>query len=197
MWAQAYGPHMAMLFARLDVLERIQPLGHFFNPKATLANRLELAAANYELTQSIVSVIDYFGPEPNKAFQAIAEHEGKLQSILLGFLTSQEGVVLFGDPSPNPQVRVPTITFIVRGRESQSVVEEIEKISDFGCRSGHMYAKRLVSEVFGLGDRGVIRISLVHYNTGQYGLLERGMTDIALVDEAKGLVDVLRKVLDQ
>ena len=47
------------------------------------------------------------------------------------------------------------------------MVEGVEKRSAFGCRWGHFYSKRLVEEVLGLGEEGVVRVSLVHYNTGE------------------------------
>ena len=46
-------------------------------------------------------------------------------------------------------------------------MEGIEKRSNFGCRWGHFYSKRLLEEVLGLGEEGVVRVSLVHYNTGE------------------------------
>ena len=46
-------------------------------------------------------------------------------------------------------------------------MEGIEKRSNFGCRWGHFYSKRLLEEVLGLGEEGIVRVSLVHYNTGE------------------------------
>ena len=66
---------------------------------------------------------------------------------------------------------MPVISFTVRGRGSKSIVEGVEKRSNFGCRWGHFYSKRLVEEVLGLGKEGVVRVSLVHYNTGEFDLL--------------------------
>lgn len=66
--------------------------------------------------------------------------------------------------------RVPVISFTVRGRGSREIVEGVEGKSGFGCRWGHFYSKRLVEEVLGLGEEGVVRVSLVHYNTGEFDL---------------------------
>ena len=66
-------------------------------------------------------------------------------------------------------MRVPVISFTVRGRGSRGVVEGVEKRSGFGLRWGHFYSKRLVEEVLGVeGGEGVVRVSLVHYNTGEF-----------------------------
>ena len=47
-------------------------------------------------------------------------------------------------------------------------MEAVEKESSFGIRWGHFYSKRLVEEFLGLGAEGVVRVSMVHYNTGQF-----------------------------
>lgn len=68
-------------------------------------------------------------------------------------------------------MRLPVISFSVKDRSSKEVVEGLEAMSNFGCRWGHFYSKRLVDEVLGLGEEkggdGVIRVSMVHYNTGE------------------------------
>jgi selenocysteine lyase/cysteine desulfurase len=68
----------------------------------------------------------------------------------------------------------------VEGVNSKQLVNEAEKISNYGFRWGHFYSKRLCDEVLGLGPEGVARVSMVHYNTE---------------DEIRELVEVLQKVL--
>ena len=60
---------------------------------------------------------------------------------------------------------MPVISFSVRGKSSKEMVERAEKVSKLGFRWGHFYSKRLVDEILGLGEEGVVRASLVHYNT--------------------------------
>lgn len=52
---------------------------------------------------------------------------------------------------------------------SRDVVEAVEKASDgkFGFRCGAFYSVRLSEEVLGLDKGGVVRVSMVHYNTGK------------------------------
>ena len=103
-------------------------------------------------------------------WEGVAAHEERLQEILLGYLREREdkGVVIWGVREGKREMRVPVISFTARGRGSRSVVEGIERRSGFGCRWGHFYSKRLVEEVLGLGEEGVVRVSLVHYNTGEF-----------------------------
>ncbi|GAB7366586.1 hypothetical protein MBLNU230_g8572t1 [Neophaeotheca triangularis] len=162
-WYKVYGPHMACMYASSAAQKRLNTLGHFFKPTDSLENLLGLAAANYELTASLPAVIEYL---QNISWPAIAAYEERLQAILLEFLTSKDGVTVYGEPVPDKEKRVPVVSFGVKGRSSRSVVEAVEGRSFFGCRWGSFYSNRLVEEVLGLDAvDGVVRVSLVHYNS--------------------------------
>lgn len=167
---QVYGPHISMLYASLSAQESsMASLGHYFNPSSTLEGKLGLAASNYELTAAIPCVSAYFGSSPSasvKTWSAIKAHEAALQEILLSYLRRRKDVTIFGELSPNPELRVPTVSFVIDGQGSRSVVERVESVSAFGFRWGAFYSNRLVENVLGLGKEGVVRVSMVHYNTG-------------------------------
>jgi selenocysteine lyase/cysteine desulfurase len=166
-WPKVYGPHISMLYAAPSTLSRVQSLGHFFNPSNTLEYKLGLAGSNYELTASIPSVLSYFSSP--SIFQSIEAHEYKLQSILLDYLSSHGKVIIFGERDPDTKKRVSTISFVVKGRKSKDVVEEIDRATGgrMGVRWGSFYSNRLTEEVLSLDPTdGVIRASMVHYNTG-------------------------------
>ena len=176
-----YGPHVAVLYASNTAQAHIKPMNHFFNPTKTLEDKLGFAGSSYEAVQSIPSIVTYLGGDnPKPVFEAIAAHEGKLQKILLDYLSTTKAVTVHGSTDPDSSVRVPTISFTVEGRSSREFVEEVEKRSNFGIRWGHFYSKRLCDEVLGLGPEAVVRVSMVHYNTE---------------DEIRGLVEVLKQVI--
>ena len=83
-------------------------------------------------------------------------------------MRERKGVTIWGVKEGDRKMRIPVISFTVQGRGSREIVEAVEKRSNFGVRWGHFYSKRLVEEVLGLGDEGVVRVSLVHYNTGEF-----------------------------
>jgi selenocysteine lyase/cysteine desulfurase len=59
---------------------------------------------------------------------------------------------------------VPTISFVVDGVPSDSIPTAVDE-HGIGIRFGDFYARRLIDEL-GLGSRnGVVRVSMVHYNT--------------------------------
>ncbi|KAH5523506.1 hypothetical protein HBI52_058680 [Parastagonospora nodorum] len=177
-WYKVYGPHIAVLYASNAAQDHVQPLAHFFNPTKTLEDKLGFAGSNYECVQAIPQITKYL----DGAWDVIAEHEGKLQKILLDFLNSRPDVTIIGSTSADSKERVPTVSFTVKGVNSKQLIAEAEKISNYGFRWGHFYSKRLCDEVLGLEPEGVVRVSMVHYNTEE---------------EIKGLVEILKKILPQ
>jgi selenocysteine lyase/cysteine desulfurase len=166
-WYKLYGPHMASMYVSQSAQdEALKTIGHFFKPTATLENKLGLAGANYELTASIPDVVEYLAKTP---WEAIAAHEEVLQGVLIDYLKSKPEVfTIWGEPVADKERRVPVVSFTVKGRDSKGVVDAIEEGSDFACRWGAFYSNRLCEEVLGLDAvDGVVRVSLLHYNTGE------------------------------
>ncbi|KAH8674570.1 pyridoxal phosphate-dependent transferase [Tricladium varicosporioides] len=182
-WYKVYGPHISMLYASEAGLKATSSLGHFFNASATLQDKLGLAGSCYELTASLPAIISYFGPNPEDSWAAIEAHEFQLQSTLLLYLNSLSNVTIQGEKDPDTKKRVSTISFTVKDRSSRDVVESVDAISKglMGIRWGSFYSNRLVEGVLGLdGKDGVVRCSMVHYNT---------------VEEVKRLIGILDEVL--
>ncbi|KAL9132839.1 MAG: hypothetical protein Q9175_005984 [Cornicularia normoerica] len=167
-WYKVYGPHIAILYASRQAQGNLGSLGHYFHAGTNLETKIGLASASYELVAAIPSIVSYFGPYKYATWAAIAAHEEQLQDKLLSYLREREDVTIHGDTSADKELRVPVVSFTVKGRSSRNIVEGIESRSNFGCRWGHFYSKRLVDDLLGLGGcDGVVRVSMVHYNTGK------------------------------
>lgn len=165
-WYKVYGPHIAMLYAGSERAQKqMRSLGHFFNPHATVENKLGLAGASYELMSGIPAVTGYL---QSVGWETIMAQEAALQEELLGYLNGKSDVTIHGERSADGKVRVPTVSFTVKGWDSRKLVEAVEKESPFAFRWGAFYSNRLVNEVLGLDKSGVVRVSMVHYNTGEY-----------------------------
>ncbi|KAF1982471.1 cysteine desulfurase [Aulographum hederae CBS 113979] len=167
-WYKVYGPHVAMMYVRRDTQEKLDTLGHYFHPRDA-EHMLGCAGGCYESVQAVGEIVEYLGGEEMKkrreCFEKIAKHEKKLQACLLDYLNSRNDVTIFGWRSADPALRVPTVSFQLKGHRAQDVVEAIEGKSNFGFRWGHFYSKRLVETVLGTDEQGVIRVSMVHYNS--------------------------------
>ncbi|KAI1653615.1 PLP-dependent transferase [Daldinia decipiens] len=183
-WYKVYGPHVAMLYGSRRAQGQMRSLGHFFNPHATLENKISLGSGHYELVQSIPAIVDYIGPPtPGSLWPSIAQHESRLQSTLLAYLASKPGqVTIYGEPSADASVRLPTVSFAVAGCDSRALVETLERTTNYGFRWGAFYSNALVHDFLGLGPSGVVRVSMAHYNT---------------LDEIKGFIEALDGVISE
>ncbi|BBN09689.1 hypothetical protein MPTK1_4g21870 [Marchantia polymorpha subsp. ruderalis] len=105
------------------------------------------------------------------AYDTIVLLEQPLQEKLLAFLRSRQDVIILGPVSSEPEFRVPTISFIHASKRSPQICQELHS-ANFACRNGHMYCYRLISGLVAhkkltvnSEEDGVVRISMVHYNT--------------------------------
>ncbi|KAI0864252.1 PLP-dependent transferase [Xylaria cubensis] len=170
-WYKVYGPHIAMLYASPRAQGQMRSLGHFFKKGDTLEEKVGLAGASYELLHAIPAVTNYLIPPPSSSSSSspfwveAAAHEEVLQTRLLQYLTGRPDVTIYGDVTGSSEARVATVSFRVAGWPSRDVVAAIETNADIGFRWGGFYSERLVRDLLGLDEDGVVRVSLVHYNT--------------------------------
>jgi selenocysteine lyase/cysteine desulfurase len=73
-------------------------------------------------------------------------------------------VRVVGSEVPDPEIRVPTISFLVDGRRSSEIPPLLDE-RRLAARFGHFYAYRLMRDLGLLEREGVVRVSLVHYNS--------------------------------
>lgn len=97
------------------------------------------------------------------AFEKIAKHEALIGERLLDWPRRRNGIRIVGSTSSNENLRVPTISFTAEGHSASDVVKNIDA-SKIGIRHGDFHSRRLI-ESFGLSPDGVIRVSMVHYNS--------------------------------
>ncbi len=179
-WYKVYGPHLSMAYVNKAVHHELDSLGHYFLPKDSAVNLLELAGGNYELIQSIPAVITYLD---SIGWEWIKEQEMKLQSELLQFLRKRPEIQIYGEPRADRGLRVPVISFRVSGCSCSDLVRTIYAKSKCTPTANHFYAKRLCEEVLTIdAEDGVVRCSFLHYNT---------------VGEVQVFIRVLEAILDE
>ena len=83
---------------------------------------------------------------------------------VIGYLASKPAVRIIGRTSSDPSLRVPTVSFTLDGVDSSTVPLHLDT-RRIAIRYGHFYAKRLIDDLGLAGQNGVVRVSLVHYNT--------------------------------
>jgi cysteine desulfurase family protein (TIGR01976 family) len=179
---KTYGPHYALLYGKRELLLDLPSRSFFFIPEDDVPYKFQPGGVNYELSYGMLGVMDYLeelasaGRATDRdgdghqrdavesSFAMIAKYEDALSARLLGFLRGRPGVRVIGREVADRAVRVPTVSFIVDGMLSSAVVRQVDR-HRIGIRYGDFYSVRLIEQL-GLAPKdGVVRVSMVHYNT--------------------------------
>ena len=99
-----------------------------------------------------------------RAFELMASQEELLAERLLSYLNQRKDVRIIGHDIADRTLRVPTISFVVDGRDSAEIATSVDCFG-IGIRSGDFYARRLIQALGLEAQNGVVRVSMVHYNT--------------------------------
>lgn len=189
---KVFGPHFAVLWGHRDALLELPSLNHFFIGQEVIPYKLQPGNLNYELSYGCMGISDYLldigqrlgaTGTPRQmmqaAFDAFEEQEDLLAETLLAFLRDAPGVRIIGKPRVTAGDRVPTISFVVEGVQSEAIVRRIDA-AQIGIRFGDFYARHLIEELGLTQYGGVVRVSIAHYNT---------------VDEMQRLVEHLARAI--
>jgi selenocysteine lyase/cysteine desulfurase len=176
---KVYGPHYSLLFGKKINLENLPGMNHFFL-EDEIPLRFQPGNVNYELSYGLEGVNDYFtrlaqihvegaaingfGNSASLAYNTIALYEETLSARMLDFLNSKSNVRIIGKKEPDRNLRVPTISFVIDHEKSSSIPFQVDKHL-IGIRYGDFYARRLIDYLGLAPQEGVIRVSMVHYNT--------------------------------
>ena len=175
-----FAPHMGFAWCRREAINRLPTFREDFIPDVT-PDKLEAGTYVYENVAGMDAAVGYLeelgrrcGGDGtgavsrtaviHQAMTAVAEYERTLSASLLDAIAEIPGAAVHGvtDRSRLDE-RVPTLCFTVAGVDAGAIAAGVAA-RDVGIRSGHMYSPRLMARL-GLMPAGVVRASLVHYNT--------------------------------
>ena len=176
---KVFGPHYAVMWGRHELLLSLPTLNHHFIGPEVLPYKLQPGNVNFELSYGCAGIADYLQAmgelhgavgsrrqQMQAAFDAFAAHEDALAEKLLAFLRSKRNVRIIGLDHVANGNRVPTISFVVDRKHSESIVRYMDQFN-IGIRFGDFYAKRLIESLELKAQGGVVRVSMAHYNTAQ------------------------------
>ena len=190
---KTYGPHLGLLYGKEKYLKILPNQNHSFlkgqypytlNPGGS--NHEELASLNgiYEYIEKLY--IHHYGNdnEPeykkiNKINNLFSKHEEEIANPILQFIDSHKDLVLIGKNKIYKKNRAPTISFYSKSKSSKLISELLVK-NNIATRNDNFYAWRCLKALGINVDDGVVRISIVHYNTKE---------------EVKKLINTFKKVL--
>lgn len=172
-----FGPHVGLLWARRELLQRLQPARLRPAPDS-VPERWMTGTQNHEGIAGVMAAIDYLvslgeaggDSESSRrlrlgaAFAQIRKHEQTLTMQLLSGLAELPGLRVWGitDPARFDE-RVPTVSVT---HERLTPREMATSLAEEGLWTwpGNHYAQSF-SEAAGLEPHGTLRIGLLHYNT--------------------------------
>ena len=169
---KTFGPHFAVLYGRYEKLLELDGLYHYFYGREKVPAKLEPGNTNYELAWGSAGIVDYLDElgggtgdraAIERAYADVAAQETAVGGRLLDYLGSRNDVRVIGRRQAGPD-RVPTISFKAEGRDSAEIVGAVDP-HGLGIRFGDFHSRRLVERLGLAGDSGVVRVSMVHYNT--------------------------------
>lgn len=174
---KAYGPHGALMYGKYALLADLDGLYHYFYGKDKVPGKLEPGNPSYESAYSTDGIVDYLtglarhhGATGDRralvaaAYDLITAQEDLLTGRLLSWLSGRNDCRIVGDAANRDSTRVPTVSFKFDGVDSGDVVRAMDG-HGIAMRFGDFHSRRLV-EHLGLDHAGgVLRVSMVHYNT--------------------------------
>lgn len=175
-----FAPHMGFLWGRRAALDALPTFREDFIPDVP-PFKIEVGTFVYENVAGMRAAIEYLAglgtrsggndapgsrrKRLSTSMETIREHETALSTALLQGLRSIKGATVYGIQDPQAShLRVPTVCFNLKNVSPSQVTT---RLADKGIavRDGHMYAPRLMKRLGLSPDSGVVRASLVHYNT--------------------------------
>jgi len=177
-----FAPHMGFMWGRYELLTKLPTFREDFIPDEP-PGKIEAGTFIYEHVAGMDAAVTYLaqlgrtlsgaGGRPDAqslradtrfAMQAIRTYEQSL-SLELARVLRECGAQVYGiDDDARVGERVPTFCFNLPDISPRVVTETLAR-ANIALRDGHMYAPRLMRRLNVPVESGVVRVSLVHYNT--------------------------------
>lgn len=174
---KAYGPHGALMYGKYDLLAELDGLYHYFYGREKVSAKLEPGNPSYEAAYATDGILSYLTDLARHhgatgddrallaaAFELITAQEDALTDRLLGWLAARNDCRIIGPAVNHASTRVPTIAFKFDGVDSGAVARAMDD-HGIAMRFGDFHSRRLVEHLGEDGNGGVLRVSMVHYNT--------------------------------
>jgi len=181
---KVFGPHMAFLWGRRELLDSLPIVREDFVADRT-PDKYETGTYSYEAVAGMDAAIAYIeelgrrsselplAPQDavgrrgdiRRGMQAIRQYERDLTGQLLRLVGEIPEVKVYGIDRPNHDAyRTPTLCFTVKGVPAPDVSRQLAQ-QGISVRDGNQHCPRLM-RALGLPEHeGAVRASLVHYNS--------------------------------
>ncbi len=189
---KTFGPHLGLLYGKKDILKQLPNQNHEFL-EGEVPYTLNPGGPNHEELSSLIGVYEYFENLYNHHFnevnislrnkiekinELISKYEEQIANPLLKYIKTRKDIKLIGKTEIVNKNRAPTIAFTVDNKSSRDVSNHLIN-HGIATRNDNFYAWRCLKALGINTDDGVVRTSMVHYNTQ---------------DDVEKLINALKKI---
>ena len=175
---KTYGPHLGVIYGKKEILNKLPNQNHEFL-EGDVPYTLNPGGPNHEELSCLIGIYEYFNnlyqhhfpgedgsvrQKIEKVNGLIAQHEEELANPLLAYIDSRDDIRLIGKNKIENKNRAPTIAFTINDRSSMEISSELVK-HGIATRNDNFYAWRCLKALGIDTEDGVVRTSMVHYNT--------------------------------
>jgi selenocysteine lyase/cysteine desulfurase len=177
---KVFGPHQGLLYVNSQLAGEMEGQCHYFI-RDDIGKRYNPAGPQHAQVAACQGVLEYFtalhrhhggnpGDSPRAVLDAvhalIFDYEQTLATPILDYLDQSPATRLLGKTHNRDGDRAATIAFKPLHQPSAEVASRLQQ-AGIGTENGDFYAPRAL-ENLGIDTRdGIVRLSLVHYNTAQ------------------------------
>ena len=175
---KTYGPHLALLYGKEEILKKLPNQNHEFLD-GMYPYTINPGGPNHEELVSLIGINDYFEnlyshhyrnnnlsirEKIIKINNLISIHEESIANPILEFISNHKNLKLIGKKIIKNKNRAPTISFISSKISSKELSQKLVD-NNIATRNDNFYAWRCL-KALGIDTKdGVLRISIVHYNS--------------------------------
>jgi len=177
---KTYGPHLGLLYGKKKILSKLPNQNHEFL-KDKVPYTLNPGGPNHEELSCLIGIYEYFNSLYNHHFnwekvsirnkiekinELISRHEEKIANPILKYMNTRKDIKVIGKNIIENKNRAPTISFTFNNISSKKVSQKLVA-NGIATRNDNFYAWRCLKALEIDIDDGVVRISMVHYNSNE------------------------------
>ncbi|MDB4140098.1 aminotransferase class V-fold PLP-dependent enzyme [Candidatus Thioglobus sp.] len=175
---KTFGPHLGLLYGKKEILSKLPNQNHEFL-EGDVPYTLNPGGPNHEELSCLIGVYEYFNNLYEHHFPGqdastrgkieavndlIAKHEMEIANPLLDYINTRDDINLIGKTNISNKDRAPTIAFTMNNKSSKELSSDLVQ-QGIATRNDNFYAWRCLKALGIDTDDGVVRTSMVHYNT--------------------------------
>ena len=175
---KTYGPHLGLLYGKKEILNQLPNQNHEFL-EGEVPYTLNPGGPNHEELASLIGINEYFINLYNHHFnnektttlnkvkkinELISNHEEMIANPLLKYIETRSDIKLIGKNKIENKNRAPTIAFTIDNFSSKIISSKLVE-NGIATRNDNFYAWRCLKALNIDIHDGVVRTSMVHYNT--------------------------------